>query len=450
MTAATSGFRAFAILWCGQFVSLTGSALAGFGLGVYVYRITGSVTTLGFVYALAYLPLILASPVAGSLVDRWGPWRALLVSNVGSMLAVLTLAGLLATETFDVWHLYVFVAVNSTLRALQMPAFESSVPLLVPKQHLGRANGIRMLALAASEVLAPVSAGALLLSLGIKGIVLLDGLSFGLALLTLIAIRIPKAVRGGPAATAGTPTLLGDFREAWRQVRKRHGLLALLVFIGALNFCAGFVDLLITPLVLSFGSPGALGTVMSIGGLGMIAASVAMSAWGGPRRKVHGVLGFSLVLATAIVLGALRPNVILVGGAAFLFLASLAVVITSNQTLWQSKVEPYLMGRTMALQNMVASAPQLVAYAMAGLLADRVFEPLVGRDQVRHPVLAALVGDGPGRGIALLLMVMGLLTAVCVAVAWAYRPLRRLEDDLPDATPDRAEDAVPAGDAARL
>jgi hypothetical protein len=450
VAAPASGFRAFVILWCGQFVSLTGSALSGFALGVYVYQLTGSASALGFILALSALPFVLASPFTGSLVDRWGARRALLVGNVGALLTMLVLAGLLFMDAVTPWHVSVIVAFLAVFAALSVPAFEASVPLLVAKQDIGRANGLRLLALATSQAMAPVAAGFLLLSIGIYGIVLMDCLTFGLGILTLLCIRIPQATPRDEPATAGVSSLLTDFRLAWRYIAARRGLLALLIFVAALEFCAGVVDLVITPLILSFASSGALGVVLSIGGIGMIATSLAVTAWGGPRRRVRGVLGFSMMLAVAVVLGSLRPNVPLVAAAAFLFLGSLAIVISSNMSLWQTKVEPHLLGRAMALQNMVASVPRLVAYALAGLAADRVFLPLVGRDHVRSPAVAVLVGDGPGRGYALLMMVMGLLLALCVVLAYLYPPLRQLEDELPDVTPadvtaERGAGVGPAG-----
>jgi MFS family permease len=446
MAAPSTGFRRFVILWCGLIVSMTGSSLSGFALGVYAYLLTGSVTTLSLIYALAFLPQILASPLTGSLVDRWGPRRALVVSNVGALLVMLTLATLLATDRFLIWHIYPIVICLSVIGALHTPAFEAAVPLLVPKRHLGRANGMRMMALATSQVLAPIGAGYLLVAIDISGIILLDCVSFGLALITLAAVRIPRP-EGSATTPAHPSSLLREFAEAWRWVAARRGLLGLMLFLGALNFCAGFVDVLIIPLVLAFSSPDVLGTVMSIGGLGMIAASLAVSIWGGPRRRVHGVLGCSLVLGVATVIGALRPSVPLITVGAVLFLSSLAIVMASHQSIWQTKVEPHLLGRTMALLGMVANAPQLVAYAVAGLAVDRVFQPLVGRDEVRSPVIAALVGHGPGRGIALLLMAMGVLIVGCVIAAFAYPRLRNVEDELPDATtkePPMPVEPVPA------
>jgi MFS family permease len=449
MTAPASGFRAFVIVWSGQFLSLVGSQLTGFSLAVYVYRLTNSATTLGVVLVLSMLPSILASPVAGSLVDRWGSKRSLLVSNTGNVILTLILALLLFTDTFAVWHVYLVVATASTLAALEMPALAALTPQLVPKEQLDRANGMRMLAWAASQVLAPVAAGFLLLAIDIDGIVLLDLLSFSLAIVTLLIARIPKPGRRAAAETGETRSLLAEFRDGWRYVVARRGLLALLLFIGAVNFSAGVIELLLTPLVLNFASFDGLGTVLSIGGLGMIATSVAVSVWGGPRRRIRGILLFSLVLALATVIGSARPNVALIAAAAFLFMGALGVIISTNQSIWQTKVEPHLLGRVLALVSMVASVPQLLAYAVAGLAADRLFEPLVGRDDVRSPTLAMLIGHGSGRGVALLMMVMGVLIAITVCVAAMNQRLVRLEDDLPDATSDvDGHVAEPVSDAA--
>ena len=248
--AAPTGLRTFVILWCGQIVSWTGSSLSGFALGVYAYLQTGSVTTLSLIYALAMLPQILASPFTGSLVDRWGPRRALVVSNVAATMVMLTLAALLATDRFLIWHIYPIVVSLSVIGALQGPSFEAAMPLMVPKRHIGRANGLRLLALATSQVLAPIGAGYLLLAIDISGIILLDCVSFGLALVTLAAVRIPRP--GGSATTSAHPlSLLREFAQAWRWVAARPGLVALTVFLGSINFCAGFVDVLIMPLVLA-------------------------------------------------------------------------------------------------------------------------------------------------------------------------------------------------------
>lgn len=443
VTGPPRSFHRFVILWAGQFASLIGSNLTGFALAVYVYRLTDSVTVLGLVFALGLAPAVVVSPLAGPLVDRWGPRRTLLISNVGNLMITTALAAVLVTGTFVVWHVYVVVTLGSVLSAFEIPAFAALTPRVVPTARLGQANGLRMVALATSQVLAPVLAGFLLLAIDIAGIVVIDFVSFALAIVTLLLVKLP-APRASLASATADPvrrSLLSEFGDGLRYVTARRGLLMLAVFVAAMNFSSGFIELLITPLVLAFASPGQLGIVMSVSGLGMVVSGVAVSIWGGPRHRVAGVLGCSLLLGLACMAGSLRPDLILVAVAGFCFLGALGVIVSSSQVIWQTKVEPSLLGRVMALVNMVSLVPQLIANVLAGILVDRVFEPFVGRDDVRSPALVLVVGDGPGRGIALLLLLVGVGTVVIVGLASASPRLRHLELELPDvADPDDEQD----------
>ncbi|WP_433389480.1 MFS transporter [Micromonospora sp. KLBMP9576] len=449
---AASGFRTWSIILLGQFASMLGSNFTSFALAVHVYRTTDSATALGVILALGLLPAAIASPFAGSLVDRWGSKRTLLISSVGSMVVMLAMAPLLTGDGFQVWQVYVIVILTSALTSLQIPALGAVTPLLVPKKHLGRANGLRMVAIAVSQVLAPVSAGLLLTAIDLRGIIILDIVSYGLAIVTISLVRVPR-LRRVPAAPGTRSNLLSEFAEGWRYVAARGGLLTLLFFLASINFSAGFMELLINPLVLSFASTEALGVVLSVGGVGMVVAGAAVSIWGGPKRKIRGVLLFALVLAVSIIVGSTRPNVALIAVSAFVFLGALVALATAHQVIWQTKVEPHLLGRVMALITMVGLIPQLFANLFAGLAVDHVFEPLVGRDSVSSPAIAALVGDGPGRGIALCMMLVGVLVAVSTAIAALSPRLRRLEDDLPDViakTEDTDDDAAVEPEAERV
>ena len=164
---------------------------------------------------------------------------------------------------------------------------------------------------------------------------------------------------------------------------------------------------------------------------------------------MRAVLVFSAVLGLAVIVGATRPSTVLIAAAAFVFMGAFGVVLTSYQAIWQTKVEPQLLGRVVAMLGMITTAPQLFSTLLAGVAVDRVFVPLVGREEVRSPELARLIGYGPGRGIALLLMIVGLLLLITVALAAMSPRLRNLEDELPDAAPgpipNDAEPPPPAG-----
>lgn len=93
------GFKSFLLIWFGQLISLTGSGLTGFALGVWVYQHTGSVTQFALISLFTTLPGIVFSPIAGALVDRWDRRWAMILSDSGAGLCTLSVALLLLAGT---------------------------------------------------------------------------------------------------------------------------------------------------------------------------------------------------------------------------------------------------------------------------------------------------------------------------------------------------------------
>jgi hypothetical protein len=223
--------------------------------------------------------------------------------------------------------------------------------------------------------------------------------------------------------------------QAWRYVIGRPGLIALLVLFAVVNFGIGAAELLCTQLTLSFASQAALNVVLLAGALGLVAGTALMTA-GRPRRRGTGMFGFTLVFAAAMAAAALRPSVPLLALAAFLFLGSTPVIIGTIQTLWQVKVEPPMLGRVAALANMFTDVPYSIGNIVSGLAAGLVLIPLIGADHVRSSLAAAVIGAGPGRGYAAGLLITGLAIIAYALIACRYPPLRHIERNLPDVTPE--------------
>jgi MFS family permease len=434
--------KVFLRLWAGQSISLIGSALTAFALSVWVYQRTGSVTQLGLVYLAVFLPGILVAPVTGALVDRVDRRTVLFVTSSTGLLCALALAGLYQAGVLQPWHIYLTTAVTSILTAVQTPAVGASVPLLVGRENLGRANGMVMLAQAVAQILGPLAGGFLLATAGLPGLLLVDCASFAVALLCLLTVRLPRPapaatdVTTDPAPPAGAgSSLLAETAASWRYVAAKPALVRLLAFYAVLNFAVGFVDVLINPVVLDFAPAPALGTVLAVGGLGMVLGSVLIATWGGFRRRIHGVLLFSLILGLALCGGALRPNLALVGASAFVFLFCSAIINASNRSIWQQKVEPALQGRVISLENMIATAPLPIAYVLAGPIADHLLRPLMSSGNGLAAAAGALVGAG--RPMALLLFAAGLLIVLAAVVGYLDPRLTHIDTDLPDALPER-------------
>ena len=218
----------------------------------------------------------------------------------------------------------------------------------------------------------------------------------------------------------------------WRFIAARPGLLGLLLFFTVDNFLGTMVSPLLQPMILDGWSPAIYGLVSSIMGLGMLAGTLAMSAWGGPRRRMFGLLGTGALGGLALALAGLRPSipVIAVGMGAYSLL--MPTMAGCSQAIWQVKVPPALQGRVFSVRRAIAWSFTPVAFLVAGPLADHVFKPLLAAGGALAPTLGRFIGVGPGRGIGLQIVLLGLLTTLISAIAFLVRRIRRVELDLPD------------------
>ncbi|MGQ0837736.1 MFS transporter [Actinokineospora sp.] len=436
------GLGRFVLIWLAQLVSLAGSAITGFVLGVRVYQLTGSATQFGLIMLSEAVAAIAVAPIAGAAVDRFDRRRILVASDVIAAAATGILLLLLAGGELQVWYVYPVAVITAACGTFRLITFTTMLPMLVPPEHLGRANGLAQAAMAV-QIAAPLAAGVLLGTLGLRGVIVVDLATYGFALAITIALPLPAKARRGPGGTAEQPGAWAELRGGWTELRKRPGLVPLLWVLGAFDFCFGVAGVLIQPLILTFASPATLGLLMFAGGGGMLLGSLVMSLWGGPRRRMTGVSLFLAVGGIALALHALAPSPPLIGILAPAFLFTLPVVTGCVMTLLQSKVEPSALGRVMASARIVSQAATSLAYAIAGPLADGVFEPLLVSGGALADGVGDLIGVGPGRGIALIFVVLGALLVALAVVAARAKALRTVED-LPDllhreGEPDAAE-----------
>jgi len=425
--------RVFILIWFGQLISLIGSGLTSFALGVRVYQNTGSVTQFALISLCTTLPLVIVSPIAGTLVDRWSRRWTMIISDSGSGICTLAIAVLLATGTLEVWHVYIVAAINSLLSAFQWPAYTAATTLLVPKEELSRASGMVQSGESIAQILSPAIAGVLLVTIGLRGIILLDFITFGFALSTLLCVRFPEIEIEAEQIT--TPNnLWEELLYGVTYLTTRPGLMGILGFFAITNLFAGLIIILVPPLILSLFSPVVLGTIESIGGIGMLAGSSLMIIWKGPENRIKTVFGILILMAFSTIVMGLHSSILVLSIGSFLFLFGSPVIRACLQVIWQIKIAPDVQGRVFSLKRMVVRSCVPLAAVVAGPLNDYIFEPLMAADGPLAASLGQIIGVGTGRGIDLMLVVLGVLIILTTFFAYLYAPLRLVESQLPDAT----------------
>ena len=440
-TENTPQQRGFYLVWLGQLVSLLGTELTNFGLGVWVYQRTGSVTDLTLIFVCASLPGLLLAPFAGVFIDKWERRKVLILTDTGAAVGTVSLLALLLADRLELWCIYVVVGFSAAFLSFQIPAFAATVTLMVPKDRLGKANGLLQLASSTAQIGGPVLAGVMVPLVGLPGLIACDLATFLFGIGTLFLAHIPSPERSAEEAGAGG-SLLQEAAFSLRYLRLRPGLLGLLAFFALLNLLLAMSQVLATPLVLARGTATQLGLVLSAGSTGLLAGSLVMSAWGGPVRRMSGILGWSPVLGLACIVMGASDSLVAIGVGIFLMCFALPIINGCDQALWQTKVEPEFQGRVFGTRQLLEQVTVPLSYLAAGPLADRVFEPLLQPGGRLAGSVGRVLGVGPGRGIGLQFVTMGLLILAATLCSLAAPRLRGIEDEIADAIPEAAEAAA--------
>ncbi|MFN2303219.1 MAG: MFS transporter, partial [Anaerolineales bacterium] len=190
MIKSKNGMKTFIIIWLGQLVSMIGSGLIGFALSVWIFDQTGQATPFALSALFGTLPRILISPVAGAVCDRWNRKKIMLISDSLSGLATLLVAVLMLTGQMQVWMIYGINFFSSIFAAFQQPAYSASIVMLVKKDQLTRANSMIQMGQAIETILTPILAGALFTLIGLRGIILIDVITYLIAISTLLLVFI--------------------------------------------------------------------------------------------------------------------------------------------------------------------------------------------------------------------------------------------------------------------
>lgn len=426
----------FGLMWFGQLVSGIGSGLTSFAMGVWVYQQTGSAAKFTFIAFLGALPALILLPIAGALVDRWDKRWTMLLSDCGSAVTVLTMLLLTLSGSLRIWHIYVCVICLSISSTFALLAYYPAITLTVPKRLLGRVSGMTYASQATAQIASPLLGGLMIAFLGLKVILLTDFVTFLFSIATLTVIQIPKVqAKGGEGGTT-RPSIIKEALYGWTYIKERSSLLLLLFYFAITNFVLTLALALFAPMILNFSTPQLLGTLNSTSGVGLMVGSLLMSAWGGPKDRVRGILGFGSIVAVSLVLIGSRPQALIIGPAVFAMYFAIPIVNGCSQALWQCKTAAELQGRIFSLRRMIATAMAPLAFLLAGRLSDHWFGPMLANGGALSDSVGRILGVGPGRGIGLMFVLAGIITIIIQIVAFRLPALRFAESLLPDAISD--------------
>lgn len=429
------GFAPFAVVWAGQLVSMLGSGLTSFGLVVWLYERTQAATPYALAFLTSVLPAILFAPIAGHFADRKSRKLIIILADSGDALVTLAILILAATKRLEPWMVYFITFLSSTFQCFQEPAWSSAVPTIVPREQLGRANGLTSVSQALATLIPPLVAGLLFDRIGLSGLICIDFLTYFFALAGIASVRIPtiKATETeGRADGGGQSSILADAAFGFSYLKSKKGMMGLVLYYAAANFFLNFAIVLLGPMVIPSSGTSGLGIVQTALGAGALAGGLVAAIWGGPKtRKVVFIMLCLGGSALSLILTGLCPSLVLQSAGLFLLLFS--TQLASSVPLFQTKIEAGAQGRTKAARSMISMSLMPLAFLSAGPLSDYVFGPaLLPGGALARGFAGRTLGLGPGRGAGLLFVLAGIALLLITAIIYIQPNIRKLEDRLPD------------------
>jgi DHA3 family macrolide efflux protein-like MFS transporter len=365
--------RPFFILWTGQSLSLVGSQAVQFALIWWLTETSGSATILATATLLGLLPPIVLGPVIGALIDRWNRKTVMLAADGFVAVASLLLAWLFSAGIAEIPHVLALLFLRALGAAFHSPAMTASTTLMVPEKRFTRIQGLNQ---SMQGLLTIVTAplGALLLAIfSMTGVMMVDVGTALLAILPLLAIRVPRPTRSDGL---GQSSVWAETAAGFRYLMQRRGHATLIAMSALINALLVPAFSLLPLLVLQRLKGGAaqFGWLSSSLGVGLIVGGVALGAWGGFRKRIVTTLTAMTALGVAVIAVGLTPASSFLWALVSMSCVGLIVPLLNGPVyaILQATIAPDYQGRVFSLVASLAGAVAPLGLIVAAPVATMV------------------------------------------------------------------------------
>jgi len=287
-------YREFRLLLAAQFGNSMGIWMDQVARGWLLYDLTGSTVDLGLVSAVKVLPLLLLSPVAGTMADRYGRKTQLIVAQTLNALANLILGTLVISRRIEPWHVFATGFVVAVVQVFEVPARQAMISETVDRAHLTNAIGLMSMVFNVSRSLGPAVAGGLIAVMGPGGSYLVQALIYAASTQWTVQLRVPD--RPPVTSEAGRSFAATTF-AGWSYVVHHasiRSVLLVLALVGTFGMSFGTLLPVFARDILQVGSAGQ-GFMLTAMGIGAIVASFLVASFGETLPK-----GALIVSAAAV------------------------------------------------------------------------------------------------------------------------------------------------------
>ncbi|NVM34761.1 MAG: MFS transporter [Candidatus Lokiarchaeota archaeon] len=416
-TTSLKTFKHYIYFWIGQLFSLLGSSVISFVIIFWITIETGSAVILSVATVLTFLPIVIFSPIAGVLADRWNRKILIFVADFFQAITTFALIIVFFLRIPNIWLVIFFTSLRSVFQAFHMPAANAIIPLMVPKDKLSRINGINYLFTGLITTIGPVIGTTLYVFLTIDQTLWIDIITFLIAIIPLFLIKIPSIHK--KTEKKEKRMFLKDFKIGLNVIKSIPGLLALLIFANMVNFFIMPYNTLITYYVAIFhlGSATQLAIVMFFLQGSIFIGAVIVTIKKEWKRKIPIIVFGVSFEYIGIIIASLAPfgNFLIISIGSFIYAFMFPFVNTMIMTIFQTVIPPDKQGRVLSISVAIATAVSPIGMLISGPLAELL-------------------------GIVFLFILSSILGIISIVIIWFFTSIRKLGDyQIPEQNQDNED-----------
>jgi MFS family permease len=417
------------LLWFGQTVSWTGSAMSFFAVGVWIYETTGKASALSTILFIVAIVGVVTGPFGGVLADRFPRKKLIIIFDLIIAVLMCVIGYLALNDLLTLTLLIPFALAFGIFEIAHWTTWSAFLGDVVKKQEVTKVSALFESAEAISVLIGPIGGAFIYSFFGLPGVILVDLITCFFGIATITFFKSKKVEIKGKLSFRN---VYFDLIEAYNWLKKQRGLLSLVSIFSIGNFLWGFTSVLIPPMILSFTDARGLGIVESSVGLAFLFGSIISLRL---ADNLHGNLKVAIYMGLlggiSLILGSIRPSIILLCIHGIIAGVSGTVQYTVSSGAWLSITTEDIRGRALALRGTIAQMLRPLGVLIAGPLGDYLefsFYP----DNI--DILSPLVGTGPGRGYAFLFFLVGVFYVVLWIVNFNNKNLKFLSKQVIEIT----------------
>ena len=403
-----SNYKKFLLLWSGEFISSIGGGLTSFGLSVYVFQKTGSAASMALVALIAFLPVLLLSPIAGVLADRYDRCLMMMIGDGMSGFGLIYILVCMFTGKAGLLQICIGVFVSAVFSSLLEPSYRAVVTDMLTKDEFSKASGMMSIAGSARYLISPMLAGFLLTVSDVKLLMIIDTCTFILTVICTAVVRNSCIAR----QIKTNESFVESFKVGWRAITERKGIFVIIIVSSVMTCFMGAIQILVEPMILDFQTSKVLGVTETVCASGMLVSSVIIGIIG-LKKNFTRILSASLTVCGLSMVGfGLKENIYVICCFGFMFFFMLPFANNCLDYLARTNIDADKQGRAWGLISFLSQLGYVAAYGGAGLIADKI---------------AVVKHIGVGRGAAIVIMVSGVMLAILAILLFRFKSVRELE-----------------------